>query len=158
MSLPTITAMLTPTPSTREAIADAMYRCLWGFDTADAELFASSFTKDCVFDLNGKIMNSLDEIKTKCFDPISKMDTTHFLTNVRVNHVEGETKAVGTSCGLAQHYARGEGMTQDSKSLLVGSLYWYEFEKEESTSLWKIKHWKIKSVWSEGDWAILDGE
>ncbi|BCS04004.1 uncharacterized protein AKAW2_70882S [Aspergillus luchuensis] len=141
-----------------------MYRCLWGFDTADAALFASSFAADdCVFDLNGKVMHGLEEIKAKCFDSIAKLDTTHFLTNVRVSYVEGESTAVGTSCGLAQHYAPGQGLRDNSRSLLVGSLYWYEFVKDESDGggggggLWKIKHWRVKSVWSEGDWSILQG-
>ncbi|EAW17020.1 nuclear transport factor 2 family protein [Aspergillus fischeri NRRL 181] len=157
MDLPSILPKLTPALGDREAISDAMYRCLWGFDTADAALFASSFAADCVFDLNGNVMHGLEEIKAKCFDPIAKLDTTHFLTNVRVNYVEGESNAVGTSCGLAQHYAPGQGLQDGSKSLLVGSLYWYEFIKDESDGLWKIKHWRIKSVWSEGDWSILQG-
>uniref|UniRef100_A0A093XA38 Uncharacterized protein n=1 Tax=Talaromyces marneffei PM1 TaxID=1077442 RepID=A0A093XA38_TALMA len=99
MDLLSILPKLAPAVGDREAIADAMYRCLWGFNTADAALFESSFQRH----------DSLEEVKAQCFDPISKMDTTQFLTNVHVNYVERKPKAVRTRWGLTQHYAPGQG-------------------------------------------------
>lgn len=155
MSLP---ATLLPALGLREAITDALYRGVLGFDTADATLFDSAFTPDASFDINGDIMQGLDTIHAKCYDPISKLDTTHFVTNVRVHVLDGGAKASMTASALSQHFLPDQGMVPAAARLLAGGLYNLDLIKDETDGLWKITHWKLKSTWAEGDWAVFTGK
>jgi hypothetical protein len=156
MSIPCLPATLNPALSGREAIADAVYRCVVALDTDSPTLFRSAFTSDAIFDLNGTIMNGFDAINTQCFASISKMDTTHFISNLRINVLDGDSKAEVTCSALAQHYRGGEGMKPGAAPLLAGSLYWLELVKDEGDDgLWKIKKWKMKSTWGQGDWGVF---
>lgn len=145
---------LSPGLSAREAIADAIYRCVVGLDTDDSALFSSAFTKDAVFDLNGNVMNGLDAINAQCFATVSKLDTTHFINNIRIN-IAGESEASATCSALAQHYRPGEGVKPGATSLLTGCLYWLEFVKDDGEGLWKVKTWKLKAVWRSGDPSVF---
>ncbi|KAB8266187.1 hypothetical protein BDV32DRAFT_143911 [Aspergillus pseudonomiae] len=147
-----------PSLTTREAIADTLYRCVGGFDTADAALFDSAFTKDATFDLNGRVLEGLESIHKDCYDNISKLDTIHYMSNVRVNVKEGEEKGSLTASALAQHYRPGEGIQAGTKYFLAGSLYEMDVVRDEGDGLWKITHWKLKIVWAEGDWGVVLGE
>ena len=155
MSIPSLPATLTPALSGREAIADAVYRCLVAIDTDNPSLFKSSFTNDAIFELNGTTMNGFDEINEQCYASISKLDTNHYLSNLRINILDGDSKAEMTCSALAQHYHSREGMKPDTVPLLAGSFYWLELVKDESDGLWKIKHWKLKANWGQGDWGVF---
>ncbi|KAH8800183.1 hypothetical protein F5884DRAFT_685842 [Xylogone sp. PMI_703] len=155
MSLP---ITLTFAPGGREAIADAINRCVIGLDTADSALFRSAFTEDAIADLNGTVMDGLDIIYSQCYERIAKLDTTHFITNIRVNADGGGCKASAMCSALAQHYRGGKGMEADTTGLLVGSLYWLDLVRDDKDGLWKIKTWKLKSIWSEGDWGVMSGK
>lgn len=155
MSLTALPATLQPALNDREAISDAIYRCIVAFDTDDKDLFLSAFTPDAVFELNGETMTGLDEILAGSFEKISKMDTTHLVTNMRINVSEEGSKAELTCTALAQHYFHGEGLNPKAASLLAGSLYWVELVKVEEGGLWKIKHWKLKMAWAQGDWSVF---
>lgn len=156
MSLPTSLSSL----GVREAITDAVYRCVLGLDTDDKALFDSAFTPDASFDLNGNVMSGLDAIHTGCYDSVSKLDTTHFISNVRVNvRDDGDsTTASMTASALAQHYRRKQGTEAGATRLLTGSLYFLELVKDGEDGLWKIKHWKLQLVWTEGDWGVMTGK
>ncbi|GAB1194395.1 hypothetical protein APSETT444_003640 [Aspergillus pseudonomiae] len=138
-----------PSLATREAITDTLYRCVGGFDTADAALFDSAFTKDATFDLNGRVLEGLDSIHKDCYDNISRLDTIHYMSNVRVNVKEGEEKGSLTASALAQHYRPGEGIQAGTTYFLAGSLYEMDVVRDEGDGLWKITHWKLKIVWAE---------
>ncbi|KAL4782110.1 hypothetical protein BJX76DRAFT_369398 [Aspergillus varians] len=155
MSIPSLPATLTPPLTGREAITDAIYRCVLAFDTNDLALLKSSFTNDAVFDLNGKIMDGFDAIVTECYDSISKMDTTHFLSNMRVNVLDGGEKSEMTCSALAQHYRGGEGMKAGAVPVLVGGLYWIRLVRDGEDELWKIEHFKLRSTWGQGDWGVF---
>ncbi|KAE8137982.1 hypothetical protein BDV38DRAFT_282591 [Aspergillus pseudotamarii] len=144
-----------PTLTTREAITDTLYRCVGGLDTADTALFDSAFTKDATFDLNGRLLESLDSIHKDCYDKISKLDTIHYMSNVRVNVKDGEEKGSLTASALAQHYRPGEGIQSGTKYFLAGSFYEMDVVRDEGDGLWKIRHWKLKIVWAEGDWGVV---
>ncbi|OAA72396.1 hypothetical protein ISF_01469 [Cordyceps fumosorosea ARSEF 2679] len=158
-----ISAHLSPTPSDREAVVDAIARCVCGLDTADRALFQSAFTTDAVFDLNGTLLRGLDEITTSCFDIVSPLDTTHMTSNVRTTFAEGGRAATTTATGVAHHYRAGRGLAMEqgghTERLVVGSLYSIDLVKvDDGTAeapLWKAKTWRLKSVWSQGDWAIM---
>lgn len=151
-SLPIV---LSPPPTGREAVADALYRCLTAFDLDDETLFDSSFMPDGIFEINGRPMKGLTEIHNTGLTLVKRVDTTHMATNVRV-HMKTETEASVTCTVLSQHYPKGKGMEPNQKSLMAGNLYRGELCKE-ATGLWKFQVLQIKSMWAEGDWEVLGG-
>ncbi|EKV16241.1 hypothetical protein Pdw03_2206 [Penicillium digitatum] len=81
MAAATLPVSPTPALSDRDAVADALYRGVVAFDTADDVLFKSALTDDAVLVLNGTVMEGYDAIYSQCYANIAKMDTNHFLTN-----------------------------------------------------------------------------
>lgn len=154
MAAPALPASLTPALSDRDAIADALYRGVNAFDTADEVLFKSALTEDAVLVLNGTVMEGYDAIYSGSYVNIAKMDTNHFLTNLRIN-ITGESKAQVSCSALSQHYRGGEGMKPGADFLLAGGLYAVELVKDAGDGLWKIKHWTLKTTWAQGDWAVF---
>lgn len=103
-------------------------------------------------------MHGLAAIREDCYDRVSKLDTTHFLSNVRVNLVDDhETKAKVTASALSQHYRTGQGNEPGASYLMSGSLYFVDVEKDATDGVWKIRNWKMKLVWTEGDWGVMSG-
>lgn len=144
--------------SQRDAIADALYRVVIGIDTNDKALFNSGFiSNDVVFEMNGNRMEGLDVIHENMFSNVGPLDTTHFISNVRVDAKEGAETASMTAYALAQHYKPGEGMMPDTKRLLSGSMYWIDVVKDGESGLWKVKSWIMKIIWVEGDMSIVTG-
>ena len=103
-------------------------------------------------------MSGLDAIHTGCYDTISKLDTTHFISNLRVNVQDGDPAASMTTSALAQHYRHKQGTEAGATRLLTGSLYFLDLVKDDQDGLWKIKHWKLQLVWAEGDWGVMTGK
>lgn len=137
----------------RESVTDALYRSVTAFDLADQTLLESALTRDCVFDLDGFILNGLDEIIRKCYLPVSKLDTTHFTTNTRVHFLDGYTAQL-TCSTLAQHFPAGQGRSANSQHFLGGTMYWIDLRKDPA-GVWKISRWKLRVVWSQGDRSIM---
>lgn len=69
-------------------------------------------TQDAVVDINGTLLKGLPTIRGGMFETVSKLNTTHFITNVRVNHKTGESTATLTAHALAQHFRTGQGFGQ----------------------------------------------
>lgn len=59
---------------------------------------------------------------------------------------------------LAQHYRAGTGRETGASRYLTGGLYLMDLIKDDTEGLWKIKHFKIKTVWAEGDRGVVRGE
>ncbi|KUI55847.1 hypothetical protein VP1G_03183 [Cytospora mali] len=156
-SLPSLPPKLSPPLNDREAINDAIYRAVVGLDTNDVNLFDSAFTEEGSFDLNGKVMEGREAIHSQCFDFISKLDTTHFITNTRININEGGSTASATASALAQHYRGGQGADPAASRFLSGVLYWMDLVKDEKDGLWKVECWRLRSVWGEGDSGVMTG-
>ncbi|KGO47386.1 hypothetical protein PEX1_005070 [Penicillium expansum] len=154
-SLPSLPAVLFPALSSRDAITDTLYRCVLGLDNNDSTLFDSAFTSTATFSINGKVSSGLPAIHTDCFDVISKLDTTHFVTNIRINIADSGVKAAATASALAQHYGGGKGLQPDQPRLLAGALYYADFAKDEESGLWKIEAFKMTTSWAEGDWGVM---
>ena len=132
-----------------------------GLDTGDTLLFDSAWVADgCTFDLNGTVLSGLDAIHSDCYNHISKLDTTHTVSNIRINVEEGDNakEASMTATGVAQHYREGEGLKPDAPRLLAGSQYMLDLVKDGKDGVWRIKHMKLKIVWAEGDWTIVAPE
>ena len=151
MALPSSLSSL----SVREAITDALYRAVLGLDTSDKALFDSALTQDANFDLNGNVMVGLDAIHAGSYDLLSKLDTTHFISNARVNVRDGDSTASMTASALSQHYRHKQGTVGGATSLMTGSLYFLDLVKDDKDGLWKIKNWKLQLIWAEGDWSIM---
>ncbi|KAK9233732.1 SnoaL-like domain-containing protein [Lipomyces kononenkoae] len=134
--------------TTREAIADALYRGVLGLDTNDFAMFKSALVegKDTCFDLNGTILNGMDEINYKIFNFIGPLDTTHTVSNIRVDVKDGEDTASMTAYAVAQHYKPGEGCAPAARRLLTGGLYFIDLVRDSSDALWKIRKWTLKSI------------
>lgn len=156
-SLPSLPASLSPPLSDREAINDAIYRAVVGLDTNDVDLFDSAFTDGGSFDLNGRVMEGREAVHSQMFDFISKLDTMHFVTNTRVNIDEGGSTASATASAIAQHYRGGQGRDPAASRFMSGVLYWLDLVKDGKDGLWRVKHWKGRSVWGEGDMGVMTG-
>jgi len=161
-SLPVV---LNPPMAGREAVIDALHRCIMAFDTDDAALFDSSFMSDGIFVINDRALEGLPEIHATGLALIFKLDTMHMVSNVRVHMrtgaskvgaAEEENEASLTATVLSQHFAKGKGTEPDQKNLMAGSLYRADLTKD-ADGLWKIRHLQIKSLWVQGDWSVMGG-
>lgn len=145
-----------PSLPTREAITDTLYRGVLSFDTDDKALLESSLLPNAVFDLDGRVMNGMDEICTQCFDTVSTLDTTHFISNVRIDYIEGASTASMTASALSQHYRPNTGKTPGATNFMAGSLYYLDVVRDTEGS-WKIKTWRMKVIWTSGDVGVMTG-
>ncbi|KAF2722936.1 hypothetical protein K431DRAFT_283442 [Polychaeton citri CBS 116435] len=142
--------------SDREAITDALFRCVNAFDNADDALLESSFTKDGKFTMAGNTTQGLDVIKEAVYNRVSKMDTTHLVTNIRIDVEDGATTATGSATAVAYHYRPGTGCEPGAPRFVSGSQYYMDFVKLES-GLWKACEWELKLIWTEGDYSVMMG-
>ncbi|KAJ5356052.1 hypothetical protein N7517_010661 [Penicillium concentricum] len=146
MALP---AVLTPALDTREAISDSLHRFMLGMDTNDAELFNSAFTEDVKWDL-------LEEVHLACFEKtIIHLDTTHYVTSVRINVAQSGTEASLSCLYNAKHCRLGTGIDPKAPWFWTGGTYYLEMVKVESEGLWKIKFYKMRTMWIEGDFEVM---
>ena len=140
----------------REAIADALYRAVLAFDHPDEALLRSAMTDDAKAEIPGvAAANGIEELKAVVYDRVSKLDTTHFLSNMRVN-IQSSTTAKVTCSAMAQHCPAGKGMDPTGKKFTSGSMYQCDVVKVDE--LWKIKYWTAQMIWFDGDRAVMSGE
>ncbi|OJJ98584.1 hypothetical protein ASPACDRAFT_1889109 [Aspergillus aculeatus ATCC 16872] len=156
--IPNIPTALPRIPSqTKDAIVDPIYRALLSIDTANPALFASAIHEAARFSLNGRLLEGADAIKTHVYDTVSRIDTTHHLSNLRItefDEVTGTASLVATV--LAQHYRQGEGLDASSKGLLAGGFYFVDVVREEGDAeVWRVKEWTLRVLWREGDEGVM---
>lgn len=138
----------------REAIADALYRAVLAFDYADESLLLTALTEDVAAEMPGSSAKGIPEFKAAVFDRVSKLDTTHFISNIRVS-IESATTAKASASALAQHVRPGKGFEPGPNKFTSGGLYLCELVKVGE--LWKIKDWKANIVWVDGDPSVMAG-
>lgn len=145
-------AKLSGALSDREQITDTLYRLVLAFDHADEDLLQSALTDDVVAEIAG-FPNSkgISELKETIFSRVSKLETTHSLSNIRVS-IENATSARASCTSVAQHVRPGKGFDQGPHRLLGGGFYICDLIKEDD--LWKVKQWMVKPTWYDGDPAI----
>jgi hypothetical protein len=152
MSHPQILTSLTE----REAITDALYRAVIGFDSNDVSIFNSAWSgPDVTFDMSGNIIEGLDAIRTRVLDVVGPMDTTHMVSNVRVDVKYGASTSSLTAYALAQHCPPGKGVEPGSPKFLTASEYFVDLVKDNSDGLWKIKKFTMKIIWTQGDASVM---
>jgi hypothetical protein len=152
MSYPHILTSLTES----EAVADALYRAIIGFDSNDVSIFNSAFLADAAFEMSGNLIDGRDAIRTQLLDRVGPMDTTHIVSNVRVDVKDGASTASLTANAMAQHCPPGKGGEPDGLYLLTGAMYFIDLVKDESDGLWKVKKWAMRIIWRQGDRAVME--
>lgn len=152
MSLPHLLTSLTE----REAITDALYRALIGFDTYDVSIFNSAWIgQDVVFQLNDTVYNGLDAIRTQLLDFAGPLDTMHMTSNIRVDVKDGASTASLTAYAQNQHCLPGTGADPNSPKFLAASTYSLDLVKDKKDGVWKIEKWIMKVVWTQGDNSVM---
>jgi hypothetical protein len=150
-----ILASLTP----REAIVDAMTRALVACDRNDTALFNSAWDgEDVAFEINDgdkKVLPNLGLIRMHILDRVGPMDTTHNISNIRVDVKDGADTALLTATSLAQHCPPGRGKEPDGPKYLVGGEYSADVIKDNADGVWKIKKWALKVIWAQGDASVM---
>ncbi|KAJ5542835.1 hypothetical protein N7535_005259 [Penicillium sp. DV-2018c] len=142
----------------REAVIDALHRCLLGIDSNDRALFKSACLTDETMSviagatiLNGWTM--IDEF----FEKLFAMVTTHLTSNIRVHIEDGADTASLTCHALAAHVRTEDALKVEDTSYTASSLYFLDLVRDGSDGLWKIKRWEIKVQWTTGDVKVLHG-
>ncbi|KAI0403188.1 hypothetical protein F4802DRAFT_572649 [Xylaria palmicola] len=139
----------------REAIVDALYRAVLSVDHADEALLLSAITPDISAEIAGLSAKGVAEFKATIFDHISKLDTAHLLSNIRVN-IQSASTAQATCSSWARHARPGKGLEPGSDKFTAGGMYLCDMVKEGE--LWKISSWRINTVWVEGDPSVMAGQ
>jgi SnoaL-like domain len=142
--------------SPREAVADALHRCVLGIDSNDRDLFASGYLQDesasFVADTDTiQGFNAVNEAMSKAF----LLNTTHFITNIRVELKDGADTAYMTAHAIAYHVRPDDAFKPEDTSYTAGCLYSIDLVKDTTDGLWKIKTWKAKIQWTTGDIKVL---
>ena len=143
----------------REEVIDALYRFGLGQDLRDRELFASAFAVDAVLDfrpaatkcgLDIPLMEGRDTIVGTILDPATRIDTTHVVSNARVE-LDGDTARL-TAIVEAQHLPKDD----HSRHALLKNLYAVEAVRDGSR--WVMRHVHIDNVWFTGDPRVIAGQ
>ena len=142
----------------RLEIIDALYRFGLGQDLRNKELFASAFAEDAILDfrpaatkcgLDIPLMSGRDSIVDSILNPNTRIDTTHVITNCRVEQ-QGDTARL-SAIVEAQHLPKGD----HSRHALLKNLYDVLLVKDGTR--WVIKHLYIDNVWFTGDPKVIIG-
>ena len=141
--------------STREQIADTLTRACLALDSNDKSLWASAWSTepDIAFDLNGRLLKGQEGVDSG-FLLAGPLDTQHLISGVRIDVQEGANTAHMTANGLNQHYKPGQGLVDNAEHLLAGNMYDVQVVKQ-SDGQWKIRSWKIKTIWKQGNWSVI---
>lgn len=127
-------------------------------DNNSPPLFDSAFTPDARWELNGRVLEGLPTIHAECYDAtILKLDTTHSVSNIRIEIVEGGKEARLEAVYVAAHYRGGEGGIEGSPRFVTGGIYTADLVggDEEGDGLWRMKVFRMKSIWTEGFRSVM---
>ncbi|RYP15612.1 hypothetical protein DL765_005591 [Monosporascus sp. GIB2] len=142
--------------SPREAVADALHRCLLGIDSNNRDLFESGCLKnESMTVIAGPITLEGWTAISEFFLKVFVLATTHFTSNIRIELKDGADTASMTAHALAYHVRPDDALKQEDTSYTVSSLYFIDLVKDSNDGLWKIKKWEIKILWTTGDRAAL---
>lgn len=143
----------------RLEIVDALYRFGLGQDLRNKELFASAFAEDAILDfrpaatkcgLDIPLMSGRDLIADIILNPDTRIDTTHVITNCRVEQRGDEARL--SAIVEAQHLPKSD----HSRHALLKNLYDVLLVRDGKR--WVIKHLYIDNVWFTGDPKVILGQ
>jgi hypothetical protein len=142
--------------SPREAVADALHRCVLGIDSNNQDLFESGCLKnESMTIVAGPITIEGWTAISEFFLRVFVLVTTHVISNIRVE-LKDDTASM-TAHVLAYHVRPDDALKPEDTSYTASCLYFIDLVKDSNDGLWKIKKWEIKIQWTTGDRAILHG-
>jgi hypothetical protein len=152
MSPPITLSSLTP----REAIADALSRCVSGLDTNSRPLFESACLKDetMTFAFGPTVLQgwpTFSAFTERAF----RLITTHVISNIRIAVEDGADTATLWANAISIHVRPEDALKVEDTSYTAGSLYDIELVRDDGDGLWKIKRWDVEILWTKGDKAIV---
>jgi hypothetical protein len=147
-----------PSLTPREAVADALHRCILGIDSNDRDIFESGCLKgeDMTITIGPATFSGWAAI-TELFVNVFKLITTHITSNIRVELEEGADTAKITAHAISYHVKPEDAIKVEDTSYTAGSLYDIDLVRDWGDGLWKIKRWDLKILWTTGDKAVLHG-
>ncbi len=144
----------------RTEIADALYRYAAGLDLGDADVLASSFAEDIIFDFTPAankaevefpVLSSRGVVVKSLIATLGPLDTSHSVSNIQTT-VDGDSATLKAHI-LAQHFLPGQGPRPDcTKHALVMNRCNADLVRDGDT--WRISRLTIDNVWFEGDPAV----
>ena len=144
--------------SRREAVADALHRCVLGLDSDDRDLFESAcLTNESMIFIGGGFALEGWTAINEIFERVFTLITTHVVSNIRVQLKDGQDTAFLTAHAISYHIRPDDALKQEDTSYTAGSLYSIDLVRDGNDGLWKIKRWEIKVLWTTGDKAVLHG-
>lgn len=144
--------------SPREAVADALYRCVNGIDKNDRDLFESACMKNHNMTLvAGPVVKHGWDAISEFFERVFVLITTHITSNIRVELKDGADTASLTANAISYHVRPDDALKPEDTSYTASSLYNIDLIKDNNDGLWKIKKWDIQILWTTGDIAVLHG-
>ena len=142
----------------REAVADALHRCVLGLDRNDKDLFESACVKDETMTVAaGPVSLNGWETINAYFQRVFACITTHIISNIRVEFKDGADTASMTAHAMSYHLKEDTASLPEDISYRAASLYDIDLVKDGKDGLWKIKKWDIKVLWTTGDIQVLHG-
>lgn len=127
-------------------------------DPGARALFESAFTEDATLDfrpaantcgIDVPLMEGRRMITEVIMNPATRIDTTHVVTNPRVQVSRGE--AALTTLVEAQHLPR----TDHARHALLKNIYTASLRREDH--LWRMTRLRIECVWFTGDPQVILG-
>lgn len=145
--------------SPREAVADALHRCVLGIDSNNRDLFESGCLKtESMTVVAGPTTIEGWTAISEFFRKVFVLVTTHVTSNMRIELKEdGADTASMTAHALAYHVRPDDALRPEDTSYTASCLYFIDLVKDGDDGLWKIKKWEIKIQWTTGDAAVLYG-
>jgi hypothetical protein len=149
-----------PSLTTTEAISDCIHRAVQGIDLNDLSLWESAWTKNrseaFTEMIDGPSLTGLDQINQFVFERVGPLDTLHQISNIRVQHKEGEEKAEVTNYAVAWHFPKGEGAkTEGGRKLVSGGMYYLDVEWDGEDGVWRTRKWRARILWREGGAEVV---
>lgn len=140
----------------REAVADALHRCILGIDSNDWVLFESAclLNEEMMWIGGGFDVKGWSAIK-ELFQRLFVINTTHTISNVRIKLEENEVSASMTAHAISYHVRPADAFKPEDTSYTASSLYAIDLVKGVDDGLWRIKKWEAKVLWTTGDRAVL---
>ncbi|KAI1781280.1 hypothetical protein F4818DRAFT_398596 [Hypoxylon cercidicola] len=144
-----------PPLSDREAVADICYASFASLDHGDEQLLMSVVTPDIHTFIAGKTCDGAADLKAKVFDHVGvKLDTVHYLTNMRVS-VDTPTAATVTFAAQAVHCRPGKGSEPGPNKYTTGAHYRCAAVKADG--VWRLSEMESNHLWADGDRSVMKG-
>jgi uncharacterized protein (TIGR02246 family) len=135
------------TKTEHDEIQQLMASYAYALDTRDYDGLMSCFTTDAttVYAGHSDVLRGHEQIEAHMRRALEPLDATQHLFTNFIIHTDRDTGTVKCDI-LAQHICRGEKYTAGGK---------YDVDVRRSSGRWQIARVSARSVWSEGNRAML---